>query len=65
MTDATWLPAPISAPQRASAIARDEGMTRPAPAPLSAPVLIGDVATPLAGETLLSLLWKRLDRDAG
>lgn len=35
----------------------------PAPVPFAAPVLIGDCVTPLAGETVLSLLWKRLDRD--
>lgn len=34
----------------------------PKPQPFDAPVLIGDAATPLAGETVLSLLWKRLDR---
>ncbi len=34
----------------------------PAPAPFGAPVLISDCANPLAGETLLSLLWKRMDR---
>jgi len=33
----------------------------PAPVPFGAPVLIGDCVNPLAGETLLSLLWKRLD----
>ena len=27
------------------------------------PVLMADCTTPLAGETLLSLLWKRWDRD--
>ncbi|MEL6838511.1 MAG: hypothetical protein AAFP85_04425 [Pseudomonadota bacterium] len=35
----------------------------PAPVPFSAPVLIGDCVTPLAGETVLSLLWKKLDAD--
>ena len=37
-------------------------LTLTEPQPFAAPVLISDVATPLAGETLLSLLWKRLDR---
>lgn len=27
------------------------------------PVLMADCTTPLAGETLLSLLWKRWDRE--
>lgn len=34
----------------------------PKPQAFSTPVLIGDCASPLAGETVLSLLWKRLDR---
>ncbi|MCF2871747.1 hypothetical protein L0664_11775 [Octadecabacter sp. G9-8] len=34
----------------------------PKPQPFSAPVLIGDCVSPLAGETVLSLIWKRLDR---
>ena len=33
----------------------------PHPVPFGAPVLISDCASPLAGETLLSLLWKRMD----
>ncbi|PJI86296.1 hypothetical protein BC777_2664 [Yoonia maricola] len=33
----------------------------PAPVPFGAPVLISDCVNPLAGETLLSLLWKRMD----
>lgn len=35
----------------------------PAPVPFAEPVLIGDCVTPLAGETVLSLLWKRFDRN--
>ncbi|EBA13693.1 hypothetical protein [Roseobacter sp. CCS2] len=34
----------------------------PAPVPFGAPVLISDCVNPLAGETLLSLLWKRLEQ---
>ncbi|MEJ8561711.1 hypothetical protein QTO30_11095 [Yoonia sp. GPGPB17] len=36
----------------------------PLPTPLAfgAPVLISDCVNPLAGETLLSLLWKRMDQ---
>jgi hypothetical protein len=40
--------------------------TRPPNGPpvvIAGPVLIGDCVTPLAGETLLSLLWTRLARD--
>ena len=43
---------------------REASLHLPAPQPFSAPVLIGDCATPLAGETLLSLLWRRLERGA-
>ena len=61
MTDATDF-------TRAPFIARplDESLPLPAPAPFGAPVLIGDCASPLCGETVLSLLWKRMtveDRD--
>jgi len=35
----------------------------PKPQPFGAPVFINDVVSPLAGETVLSLLWKRLDKD--
>ena len=54
MTDATatWLPDRTD---------RQEAM--PAPVPFAAPVLIGDCATPLAGETVLSLLWRRMERN--
>ncbi|MEO1639033.1 MAG: hypothetical protein AAFU41_07280 [Pseudomonadota bacterium] len=40
----------------------DDTVPLPAPVPFDAPVLIGDCVTPLSGETMLSLLWKRLDR---
>ena len=42
---------------------RREAVTLPAPVPFAAPVFISDCASPLAGETVLSLLWRRLDRD--
>ncbi|WP_375255521.1 hypothetical protein [Yoonia sp.] len=47
-------------------IARDQSasMPLPAPVPFGAPVLISDCVNSLAGETLLSLLWKRMDRQA-
>ena len=56
MTDAT----DFTAPQR---IAHDAtaSIPLPAPVPFGAPVLISDCVNPLAGETLLSLIWKRLD----
>jgi hypothetical protein len=37
-------------------------MPLPAPVPFGAPVLISDCVNPLGGETLLSLLWKRLEQ---
>lgn len=40
---------------------RTDTVSLPKPQPLTSPVLITDCATPLAGETLLSLLWKKLD----
>jgi len=39
-----------------------QATTRPPP-PKGGPVLMADCTTPLAGETLLSLLWKRWDRE--
>ncbi|MDP5084929.1 MAG: hypothetical protein NWQ23_05865 [Yoonia sp.] len=41
---------------------KEARMVLPAPVHFGAPVLISDCASPLAGETLLSLLWKRLDQ---
>lgn len=38
-------------------------MPLPAPVPFGLPVLVSDCVTPLAGETLLGLLWKRIDSD--
>lgn len=35
-------------------------MRLPAPYPVAAPVFLNDCVTPLAGETLLSLLMKRM-----
>lgn len=40
-----------------------ETVPLPAPVPFGAPVLISDCVNPLAGETLLSLLWKRMEQD--
>lgn len=36
----------------------------PKPVPFGAPVFMMDAVTPLAGETVLSLLMKRMARDA-
>lgn len=41
---------------------RAANVVLPAPVPFGVPVLIGDCVSPLAGETLLSLLWKRLEK---
>jgi len=38
-----------------------QSLPLPQPVPFGAPVLISDCANPLGGETLLSLLWKRMD----
>ena len=57
MTDATDF---TSIPR----VAKEAPPSVPLPAPVlfGAPVLISDCVNPLAGETLLSLLWKRMDR---
>jgi len=59
MTDATFIPGPFAKP-RTEALP----MARPKPQPLATPVFIHDCVTPLGGETVLSLLMKRLARDA-
>ncbi|MGJ8622081.1 MAG: hypothetical protein ACSHW1_04835 [Yoonia sp.] len=45
--------------------AKPASVPLPAPVPFGAPVLISDCVNPLAGETLLSLLWKKMDADQG
>lgn len=42
----------------------DTAKTDTRPPVRGGPVLMADCATPVAGETLLSLLWKRWDQDA-
>ena len=59
MTDATYIPGIISAPREESG-----PMVRPKPQPWATPVFIHDCVTPLSGETVLSLLMKRLAKDA-
>lgn len=57
MTDATYFAS-------GQAPAQDQGaqVHLPRPQPFSTPVLMADAITPLAGETVLSLLWKRLEK---
>jgi hypothetical protein len=55
MTDAT-ISGPVSVP-------RTQTVVLPKPQPFGSPVLISDVATPLGGDTLLSLILKRMARD--
>ena len=55
MTDATYFDV---TPVRSVKPAREGAL--PAPQPFAPPVFIHDCATPLAGETLLSLLMKRM-----
>ena len=45
---------------RAGSGGRDAPLQLPMPHPLGAPVFLQDCATPLGGETLLSLLMKRM-----
>lgn len=56
MTDATFF-------GRAKAPVQDRAASvpLPRPQPFAAPILMSDAITPLAGETVLSLLWKRLE----
>ncbi|MEP5728867.1 MAG: hypothetical protein ABJL67_05790 [Sulfitobacter sp.] len=59
MTDATYFGRPFSRSETA-----DEPICLPAPnAPAAGPVFINDCVTPFGGETLLSLLMKRMMQD--
>ncbi|WP_108813609.1 hypothetical protein [Loktanella sp. Alg231-35] len=55
VVDFTSIPCVAKAPH--------DSVPLPAPVPFGAPVLISDCANPLAGETLLSILWKRMVQD--
>lgn len=55
MTDASYITLPRVARTRAA-----PSVPLPKPQPFGAPVLITDCVTPLGGETLLSLLMKRM-----
>jgi hypothetical protein len=45
--------------------AKPATITLPKPVAIGAPVLISDCNSPLAGDTLLGLLWKRMDASNG
>ena len=60
MSDATISGVPPVARERPG---RTASVELPKPQPFGAPVFVTDAVTPLAGETVLSLLWKRLARD--
>lgn len=55
MTDATYF--------HATHEPKAKALQLPKPVPFAAPVFINDVASPLAGETVLSLLLRRLTKD--
>jgi len=59
MTDASYF---NTTPRVARA--KPASMPLPAPVPFGAPVFISDCVNPLAGETLLRLLWKRMDPES-
>lgn len=56
MTDASIIGGPFPAREKTQA----DPIRLPAPDPVAAPVFIYDCVTPLGGETLLSLLMKRM-----
>lgn len=59
MTDASY----TDIPRNTRAPPRPQAVALPKPQPFGAPVLIGDCVTPLGGETVLSLLMKRMMQD--
>ena len=60
MSDATISDVPLVGRAPKSA-ARE--ITLPKPQPFGAPVFMMDAVTPLAGETVLSLLWKKMAQE--
>ncbi|MFK7835178.1 MAG: hypothetical protein AB8B60_03060 [Sulfitobacter sp.] len=58
MTDASYPLGRYAMPKE-----RAEPIRLPAPQPFAAPVFIHDCVTPLGGQTVLSLLMKRMMRD--
>lgn len=58
MTDATWID-----PQYLSRRASAETTPLPKPQPYASPIFIQDCVTPIAGETLLSIMMKRMMKD--
>ena len=61
MTDASYFAGPVVAPKP---LVAENAAHVPKPQTVGAPVFMTDAITPLAGETLLSLLMKRMLRDA-
>ena len=59
MTDATYFGNAATVPR-----VRTQDMPRPEPRRCTAPVFVYDCVTPLGGETLLSLLMKRMMKEA-
>ena len=57
MSDTAIIAPPFIAPRQPR---EAKGVTLPKPQPFGAPVFMMDAVTPLAGETVLSLLWKRM-----
>ena len=55
MTDATDFSAAPYVRREAAPV-----LPLPHPVPFDAPVLLSDCVSPLAGETLLGLIWKRM-----
>ncbi|MBB4172963.1 hypothetical protein [Sulfitobacter noctilucicola] len=58
MSDAIYTAGILPQPEE-----KAEAIPLPKPQPLGAPVLISDCVTPVAGETFLSLLMKRMIKD--
>lgn len=59
MTDIGYISRAFGAPVET---VKSEAVRLPTPQPLGVPVLVYDCVTPVAGETLLSLLMKRMMR---
>ncbi|KIN65468.1 hypothetical protein Z945_511 [Sulfitobacter noctilucae] len=58
MTDASYIKGAFVAPKQ-----KAPSLPLPKPQPFGGPVFIHDCVTPLAGETVLSLLMKRMMKD--
>jgi len=60
MTDASFTGIPLVRRNAANTV---KDLPLPKPQPFGAPVFLTDCVTPLAGETVLSLLMKRMMQD--